>query len=164
MASPALDPNFSQLLSTFERHGVRYLLLGGYAVILHGYDRTTNDLDLWIAVDPANARRVSAALVEFGFPASAVAAELFERPGHVFRFGRPPVRIELLTSPSGVDFEACWRGRVVHDLGGVSVPVIGLADLRRNKAASGRAKDMADLEELPQPPAGDDDARALPGR
>ena len=146
-----LDPNFSELLSLFNKHGVRYLLLGGYAVIFYGHPRTTNDFDVWVAVDPANADNVSRALVEYGFPATAVPAATFTQVGKVFRFGRPPTRVELLTSPSGVEFEVCWADRVQADIGGTQVNFIDLRHLRENKRAAGRAKDLADLEELPEP-------------
>ena len=152
MANPLLDPNFCDLLRSFESRGVRYLLVGGYAVILNGYNRTTDDLNVWLAVDPANAERVSLALQDFGFSPEQAPAEGFARAGTMFRFGRAPTKVESLTNPSGVDFEACWADRVIHEVQGLSIPTIGLRHLRQNKAASGRAKDLADLEELPDPP------------
>ena len=149
MAIRSLDPNFFDLLKCFHNHGVRYLLIGGYAVIHHGYDRLTKDLDLWIAADPDNAQRVSAALIEFGHAPSQVPASDFEVPGKMFRMGRPPTMIEILTQPSGVEFDQCWDERVTVEVEGLSVPVIGLRHLRQNKRASGRAKDLADIDELP---------------
>ncbi len=151
MARHDLDPNFSALLKLFEIHGVRYLLLGGYAVILNGYDRTTKDIDLWIAIDPKNAEQVAKALIEFGFTASAVPEAIFLSEHTIFRFGRPPTQVELLTTPSGIDFEECWQEHDVHELSGIQIPTISLRHLRQNKAASGRLKDLADLEELPVP-------------
>lgn len=128
---------------------VRYLILGGYAVNYHGHHRTTGDLDLWIAVDTQNAARVSQVLQDFGFPAASVPPDAFLQVGKVFRFGSRPVRIELLTQPTGVEFESCYLRRVLAELDGVSVPIIHLADLKQNKRASGRTKDIADLENLP---------------
>lgn len=149
MALRDLDPNYFDILKCFHSHGVRYLLLGGYAVIHHGYDRTTNDFDLWIAVDPENAQRVSAALVDFGFSPEHVPASGFARAGTMFRMGPPGTRIEILTQPSGIDFETCWAARIETEIQGLPLNVISLQHLRQNKQASGRPKDLADLAELP---------------
>jgi len=145
----SLDPNFRDFIESMNSQGVRFLLLGGYAVNFHGYHRFTADIDFWIAIDAANAERVAAALRSFGFSDNATRPESFMVPGKVHMFGRPPVRIDLLTGPSGVEFEACYARRVTATLDGVEVPVIGLADLRANKAASGRDKDLIDLKKLP---------------
>lgn len=155
MAIPSLDPNYFDLLKCFHSHGVRYLLIGGYAVIHHGYDRLTHDMDLWIAADTVNAPRISAALVEYGYSASSVPPSIFEKSGTMFRVGGRNALIELLTQPSDVEFEECWRDRNVIDIQGVPVNVISLHHLRQNKLASGRLKDLADLEELPaaEPPS-----------
>ncbi len=144
-----LDPNFKEFINLLHSEGVRYLLLGGYAVNYHGYHRFTGDIDLWIAIDAANANRVSAALQKFGFSAEAVKPELFTEAGRVHMFGRKPLRIDLLTGPSGVEFEECYRRRIVDSLDGVSLSIISLADLRCNKSASGREKDLLDLKGLP---------------
>lgn len=144
-----LPREFAEFLRSLNSTGVEYLLIGGYAVIYHGYYRSTGDIDVWIAVTPENARRVSEALIAFDFPPESVPPEMFlERP-KVFRFGREPMRIELLTQPSGVDFAECFAERVMGELGGVLVPIISLERLKQNKRASGRDKDLADLKRLP---------------
>src|SRR5215217_5383173 len=150
MAKVDLFPDFKAFLESLNSNGVRYLLLGGYAVIHYGYRRATDDLDVWIAVDPENAEKVSRTLRVFaGFSASKVPPSMFLAKGKVFIFGREPVRIDVLTSPSGVDFEESYARRNEVDWDGIKVPLISLRDLKRNKKASGRAKDLADLENLP---------------
>lgn len=126
--------------------GAEYLLIGGYAVNYHGYSRSTGDMDIWIARSDDNARKVAAALRLFGF--TAAVPELFSDPGQIVRIGVPPLRLEILTSISGVEFEECFGRREVAEIEGVIVPIIRLEDLKRNKRASGRHKDLADLEEL----------------
>ena len=127
------------------------MVVGGYAVNYHGYCRATDDLDVWIAVDPENALLISQVMQSFaGYPKSKVPASMFLQVGKVFIFGREPVRIDVLTGPSGVDFVECYSRCVRATLDGVSVPLISLEDLKRNKRASGRVKDLADLENLPE--------------
>jgi predicted nucleotidyltransferase len=151
MARANLFPDFKEFLKSLNSARVKYLLVGGYAVIHYGYRRTTDDLDIWIAVDPANARRVSRVLQEFfGFPAEKVPETMFRERGKIFMIGREPSRIDLLTAPSGIEFAACYRRRqrVIWD--GIRVPLLSLEDLRKNKASSGRPKDLADLDNLPK--------------
>jgi predicted nucleotidyltransferase len=148
---PTLSRDFRELLELLNSGGVRYLVLGGYAVNFHGHHRNTKDLDLWIAVDPNNAGRVSESLRQFGFPAASVPPSLFLQKGKVFVLGREPFRVDLLTNPSGVDFEPCYARRVETVLDGVAVPFIALDDLIINKRASGRLRDRADVEELARP-------------
>jgi len=128
---------------------VEYLLVGGYAVGFHGYSRPTGDLDVWIAVSPENAERVRQALVEFGFSQENVPANLFTDPDRIVRMGVPPVRLEIITAISGVDFASCYAGRVLAEIDGIPVNVIALDDLKANKRAAGRHKDLNDLEQLP---------------
>jgi predicted nucleotidyltransferase len=144
-----LDPNFKELLNALNSAKVKFLVVGGYAVNFHGYHRNTADIDIWIAVDPHNAKRVSEALQRFGFPAKSVPPEEFQQRGNISRFGRPPLRVDILTDPSDLDFEECYKRRKVATLEGVKVPFISLEDLKRNKKAAGRTKDRADLENLP---------------
>lgn len=153
MATPArisLDPNFREFIELLNSEKVRYLLLGGYAVNYYGHHRFTADIDFWIAIDAENSRRVSAALQRHGFAAHAVRPEQFIEPGKVHMFGVKPVRVDLLTGPSGVDFDDCYSRRIIDVIDGVEVSIINLADLRRNKLASGRDKDAADLKKLPE--------------
>lgn len=147
----SLDPNFKEFIELLNSQGVRYLLVGGYAVNFHGFHRFTADIDIWIATNLENASRVSLALQHFGFSSHTVKAELFTEPGKVHMFGVKPVRVDLLTGPSGVEFEECYARRVIDNLDGVEVSIICLADLRRNKLASGREKDLLDVRQLPEP-------------
>ena len=128
---------------------VEYLLIGGYAVGYHGYPRATGDMDIWVAVNPENAAKTVVALKEFGFDVPELSAELFLRQNQIVRMGVPPMRIELTTTISGVNFEECYAARVVAELDGVNVNLIHLRHLKINKKAAGRHKDLNDLENLP---------------
>ena len=143
-----LPPDFKEFLQALNRSAVEYLLVGGYAVAYHGYPRTTADIGIWIRAAPDNARRTMEALENFGFGGSGASGQMFLIPGRVVRMGVPPLRIELLTSISGVDFEACYSQRMKATIDTVPVNVISKADLLINKRAAGRAKDLADLEQL----------------
>jgi hypothetical protein len=149
MATIQLPPDFKEFLRSLNAHKVEYLLIGGYAVNYHGYPRATADMDIWIAVHPANADRVVAALKEFGFDLPDLSPELFLRQWQIIRLGIPPVRIEIATTISGVDFAECYAERVKDTLDGVAVSLISLKHLKLNKKASGRHQDLADLEHLP---------------
>lgn len=133
MGTTLLPPGFKDFLKLLNSRKVRYLLIGGYAVGYHGYARATADMDLWIAMDPVNAREVVEALGEFGFPTDALEPGLFLTEG---------------TTISGLSFEECYPERVVDQIDGVDVPIISLKHLKANKKASGRFKDLADLEHL----------------
>jgi hypothetical protein len=141
-----LPEDFREFLRLFRVHGVRHLLVGGWAVGLHGRPRATQDLDVWIEVSPDNARRASQALAEFGFDAGE---DLFLDPGTMVRMGVPPLRIEILNTVSGLEFETAYPGSIELELDGVPVRIPSLSDLRRNKKAAGRHKDLDDLENLP---------------
>jgi hypothetical protein len=125
---------------------VEYLVIGGYAINYYGYSRATADLDIWIAIAPENAERVARAVREFGFVQSD--RETFLEPRKVIRMGVPPLRLEILTSISGVEFAECYGRRLQVELDGIAVNLIGLDDLKRNKEASNRLKDRLDLEQL----------------
>jgi Nucleotidyl transferase AbiEii toxin, Type IV TA system len=146
--TPKLDPDFKEFIALLNSEGVRYLLLGGYAVNLYGHHRATGDIDFWIAIDAQNAQRVSKALQRFGFSPGSVKPEAFMEPNKVHMFGRSPTRVDLLSGPSGVEFDQCYARRISFNIDGVLVPVISLDDLLANKLASGRAKDLADVEVL----------------
>jgi hypothetical protein len=130
-------------------HHVDYLLIGGHAVGYHGYPRATADMDVWTARDPQNAARLVAALKQFGFDLPELSADLFLKENQIIRLGVPPVRIEITTTISGVTFEECYADRVVDLLDGIQVNLIDLKHLKINKQASGRHKDLNDLENLP---------------
>ena len=149
MDAPLLTDDFKEFLRLLNANRVDYLLVGGYAVGLHGYPRATVDLDVWVGPTPENAERVVQALRSFGFDMPALNAQLFLDPRSIVRFGTPPFRIEIMTAIDGVEFQAC-RGRApVFNLDDVQVPVISLDDLKTNKRAAGRNKELADLDNLP---------------
>ena len=115
----------------------------------HGYPRTTADMDIWIAMDAENARKMVGLLTSFGFAGAGLSSDLFMQPNQVTRMGYPPVRIEVLTAVSGLEFAEAYARRVEDVIDGVPVTVISSEDLKANRRASGRAKDLADLENLP---------------
>jgi len=149
MANVNLPPDFKEFLRLLNAHRVEYLLIGGYAVAYHGYPRATADMDIWIAVHPRNAETVVSVLKKFGFNTPQLTPDLFMQEGQIIRMGMPPVRIEIATSISGVNFDECWSARIVDVLDDVEVNVISLDDLKRNKKSAGRHKDLDDLENLP---------------
>lgn len=142
-------PDFKDFLKLLNSSGVEYLVVGGYAVGIHGYPRATGDMDIWIAVDTSNARKAATVLREFGMPEDLVTEALFLEKDKVIRMGVPPVRIEVITGASGVNFSECYSRREVVEIDGVHVNFICLEDLKMNKKASGRHKDLEDLEHLP---------------
>ena len=143
-----LPPDFKEFLKLLNAHHVDYLLIGGYAVGYHGYPRATNDMDIWIATHADNAARMVSVLKKFGFDTSQLSPELFLQD-NIVRMGVPPLRIEVITVISGVSFEECYAERVRDTLDDVEVNLISLPHLKRNKQASGRYKDLDDLEHLP---------------
>jgi predicted nucleotidyltransferase len=149
MDAPLLTDDFREFLRLLNAHRVDYLLVGGYAVGLYGYPRATIDLDIWIRGDADNAERVVATLAAFGFDLPEVTPALFVNPRALVRFGVPPFRIELMTAIDGVEYAGCRARATDFDIDGITVPVIALADLKINKRAAGRHKDLADLENLP---------------
>ncbi|HSV95298.1 MAG TPA: nucleotidyltransferase [Spirochaetota bacterium] len=150
MARIKLHSDFKDFLRLLNSHAVEYLLVGGYAVGYHGYPRATGDMDIWIAVNDLNAARIAAAFREFGMPEERISNELFLKKDMVIRMGVPPVRIEVITGASGVVFEECWDRAEVIDINDIPVRIISLEDLLKNKRASGRFKDLNDVEHLPQ--------------
>jgi predicted nucleotidyltransferase len=149
MAMIDLPPDFKEFLRLLSDRRVEYLLIGGYAVAYHGYPRATADIDIWIAIHPSNAQKTVSVLKDFGFDLPQVTVELFLKEKQIIRMGSPPVRIEIATSISGVDFQDCWSARIVDVLDGVEVNIIDLKHLKINKQAAGRHKDLDDLENLP---------------
>ena len=144
-----LHPDFSEFLKLLNSNAVRYLVIGGYAVGYHGYARATGDLDVWIKIDEENAANTARAVQEFGMPEGQARKDVFLQDGKVIRMGVPPVRIELLTSVSGVSFEECYAQRETPEVDGIPVNFISLPMLKANKCASGRLKDLDDLRHLP---------------
>jgi predicted nucleotidyltransferase len=149
MAEIELHPDFKDFLRLLNSYGVEYLLVGGYAVGFHGYPRATGDMDIWVAVSGQNAEKTASVLRDFGMSAREVSKDLFLQRDKVIRMGVPPVRIEVITGASGVDFDSCYDRRKTIEIDGVPVHFISLQDLKANKLASGRHKDLEDLEHLP---------------
>ena len=144
-----LPDDFKEFLKLLNSHQVEYLLIGGFAVGYHGYPRATNDMDFWIAISERNANQMLAAITEFGFDVPELTADLFLQARNIVRMGVPPMRIEILTSISGVEFDECYAERIDDKIDGVPVKMISLEHLKQNKLASGRLKDLSDLEHLP---------------
>ena len=141
-----LQADLKEFLSLLASNRIEYLLIGGYAVGYYGYPRPTGDLDIWVAMNRENAMRIVRMLAEFGFNAPL---EKFLEENSVVRMGVPPYRIEILTTIDGVKFGECYEARIRASIDGVDVDLISLAHLRENKEASGRLKDLSDLENLP---------------
>ena len=146
-----MSQDFIDLLRAFAAHDVRFLVVGAYALGVHGRPRATGDLDVWVDTTPDNAARVMAALALFGAPLDQVTAADFARPGIVFQMGLPPIRIDVLTEITGVAFAEAWPTRVRAPFGPVEVDVIGREAFIRNKRATGRTKDLGDVESLDDP-------------
>lgn len=144
-----LPNDFKEFLKLLNANDVDYLIVGGHAVGYHGYPRPTGDIDIWVRIDARTAERIVAVLTEFGFDVPGISIELFLEPEKVVRMGVPPLRIDLLTSVDGVEFEECFRRRVVDEIDGVQVNFISLEDLKINKRAAARHRDLNDLENLP---------------
>ena len=144
-----LSRDFKEFVALPSSTTTEYLVVGGYAMALHGRPRHTGDLDIWIRRSPENAQRLMAALGEFGFGDVGLAQRDFEASENVVQLGYPPFRIDLLTDIDGVDFDAAWPNRetTIHD--GLAIHFVGLTDLKANKRASGRPRDIDDLEQLP---------------
>lgn len=143
-----LQADLKEFLSLLASNRVEYLLIGGYAVGYYGYPRPTGDMDVWVAMTTENAERLVRTFAEF---AVSVPAEKFLESNSIVRMGVPPFRLEVLTTIDGVDFPECYEARNRVNIDGVDVDLINLSHLRKNKAASGRPKDLDDLEKLPPP-------------
>jgi len=143
-----LNPDFKEFIQSLNANHVRYLVVGGYAVALHGHPRYTKDMDVWIEPSPDNAANSVKALNQFGFGSLGLTASDFLVPDQIIQLGYPPHRIDLLSTLPGVDFETCYTARVPVEIEGVTVNFIDLENLKKNKRASGRHQDLADLENL----------------
>lgn len=142
------SPDFKELLKLFIDHEVRYLVVGGYAVMRYTEPRFTKDLDIWVPCEPKNARAVFNALRAFGAPLKDMTAEDFCTPGTFYQMGSPPLRVDVIMSLQGVDFEDCWAKRESFPISGFDVPFIAKADLIQAKRTAGRLQDLLDLEKL----------------
>jgi hypothetical protein len=151
-----MNPDFVDLLRAFVAHDVRFLIVGAYALALHGRPRATGDLDVWVDATSENAPRVIKALASFGAPMAGISEDDFSRPGVVYQLGVAPGRIDILTALTGLAFEEAWRGRIRERLGEVEVDFIGREAFIKNKRATGRARDVADIEGLEGDRSGND--------
>jgi len=141
-----MNQDFVDLLRSFIDHDVRFMVVGAYALAVHNRPRATGDIDLWVDATPDNAGRIMAALAEFGAPLREISESDFAAPGVVYQMGVPPGRIDILTNLTGITFEQAWPQRVYHPFGEVRVPIIGREAFIQNKKATGRAKDLGDID------------------
>ena len=143
-----LPRDFQDFLRLLNATAIRYVVIGGYAVAYHGYVRYTGDLDIFVELSVNNAAKLVSALREFGFAMPQLKPALFLRRGRIVRLGYEPMRLEILNEIDGVSFEECYRHRRRSRVGNLTVNFIALPQLLRNKRASGRLKDLADVEAL----------------
>lgn len=141
-----MNLDFLDLLRAFVAADVRFLIVGAYALALHGRPRATGDLDVWVEATPENAQRVLRALGEFGAPLADISEADLATPGVVYQIGVPPGRIDILTDLTGITFAEAWPDRVHRPFGDMEVDFIGRASFLRNKRATGRPKDLGDIE------------------
>jgi hypothetical protein len=138
--------DFLEFLKLLNVHDVEYLLVGGYAVAYHGYPRMTMDMDIWIKISDRNAQNIVKAIREFGFNTDNLNEELFNKMDTIVRMGKKPQLIEIMTTISGVEFDSCYTRRIKKNIDGTDVSIISCEDLKLNKIAAGRSKDIADLD------------------
>lgn len=147
-----VNSDFTDLLKLFSDKRVRYLIIGGYAVIQYAEPRYTKNLDVWISTDMANAASVYGALKEFGALLAELTEEDFSEEGYFYQMGVPPMRVDILMGIPGIEFEEAWGKRVEVDFDGLMVPFISKEDLITAKRASGRPQDLIDADTLSKMP------------
>lgn len=143
-----LNQDFKEFLKSLNDNQVKYLVIGAYALAVHGHPRYTKDLDIWIDKTPENTAKLIQALEQFGFGSLGLKAADFLTPRQVIQLGFPPNRIDLLNDPEGIDFENCYSNKFEIIIDEISVNFIDLENLKKNKKATGRLQDLADLENL----------------
>jgi hypothetical protein len=143
-----LNQDFKEFIRLLNKNNVQYLVVGGYTVALHGYPRHTKSLDIWINRNPENAGKMMRALDEFGFGSLDLKSADFLEPDQIIQLGYPPNRIDIITSASGVEFEACFESKLTVTLENQEVYFIDRENLKKVKKATGRFQDLADLENL----------------
>jgi len=143
-----LNQDFKEFVRLLNEYKVEYLVVGGYAVAFHGYPRYTKDMDIWINRNAINANRILSALDAFGFGDLDLTEEDFLNEDHIIQLGYPPARIDIITGLEGVDFEDCYTSKVTERIDDIDIKFIDLESLRKNKKATGRIQDLADLEHL----------------
>ncbi|MGI8813646.1 MAG: nucleotidyltransferase [Pyrinomonadaceae bacterium] len=144
----SLPPDFRELLESLNANGVKYLLVGGYAVGHYGHSRSTNDIDIFVSPDEGNAKNLVTCLTKFGFDGGELNVELFTKQGSLVVMGVEPLAVDILNYLSGVTFDSAYSNREIVTDSDLEISVIGLDDLIKNKIASGRHKDLADAEYL----------------
>ncbi len=153
-----MNKDFKDILAEFLSAQARFLVIGAHAMAVHGIPRATGDLDLWIDPDGENAARVWTALVRFGAPVEALGITMRDlaTPGTIVQIGLPPRRIDVMTNATGLVFGEAWASRVTYEVAHLSIPFIGRAELLRNKRATGRPRDLADVHALEHRAADDE--------
>ena len=145
-----LNQDFQEFVELFVAHEVEFLIVGGYALAAHGHPRYTKDLDVWVWIGTENSQRIIAAIEAFGFGDLGLTAADFQDPDVMVQLGHEPQRIDILTFASGLHFSDAYENRVYVTIGNVQVPFISVEDLRTNKLATGRPRDIADVADLPK--------------
>ncbi len=149
MDTSQIPSDFREFLKLLNDHDAKYLLIGGYAVSYYGYVRPTGDMDIWIPFERENSENIVSALRDFGFGSTDLNVELFLKPKRIIRMGVPPMRLEVSNYIDGVEFDECYEDCELLKLDGLIIKLISLEHLKINKKASGRFKDLDDLENLP---------------
>ena len=143
-----ISQDFKEFLQSLNENKVKYLVVGGYAVALHGHPRYTKDIDIWVSADKDNIENLLQALDDFGFASLELKIDDFIDPEQIVQLGYPPNRIDLLTDLAGIDFETCYKKKIELEIEAVEIDFIDLENLKKNKKAAGRHQDLADLENL----------------
>lgn len=143
-----LHPDFKEFIQLLNKHEVKYLIVGGYAVALHGFVRATGDLDIWVKVSKSNSENIIKALHEFGFSSLSIVPDDFRKENVIIQLEFPPFRIDILTSPDGLEFDDCYDKSIEFEIDDISFKIIDKASLLKNKSVVGRSKDLNDIENL----------------
>ncbi|WDE97548.1 nucleotidyl transferase AbiEii/AbiGii toxin family protein [Lentisphaera profundi] len=143
-----IQQDFRDLLHLFNEQKVKYLVVGGYALAFHGAPRFTGDIDIWVRTSSENADKIINALNEFGFGALGITKQDLTQDDQVLQLGYPPIRIDIMTSIDGVDFDEAFNNSLLTSYGDIKIKIISKDDFIKNKRATGRYKDLADIEAL----------------
>jgi hypothetical protein len=145
-----IGQDFREFIELLNKHKAEYLVVGGYAVAMHGYPRFTGDIDFWVRPSNENAEKIIKALIEFGFGSYDISEDDFKKQDSVVQLGYPPNRIDIITGVTGLDFEECYKNKKEVIIAEIPVSFISLYHLRLNKKATGRDRDITDLNNLPK--------------
>ena len=143
-----LHEDFKELLILLEKNEVEYLLVGGYAVSFYGYPRYTGDMDIWYNSNKTNALKLLSVLEQFGFASLNITIKDLTKKNSIIQLGYPPIRVDFINNIDGVEFSKCYKNKLFEDYDGIKIKIINLIDLKTNKKASGRFRDLDDLEHL----------------